>query len=186
MTSDFAPVSLLLARWRSGDRAAFDELLPIVYQEMKQIASRHMRGERSGHTLQATALVHEAYARMVDLSIPYRDRMHFLAVASRTMRRILIEHARSRGRQRRGGGWKRETLDETLSLADESPIDIIALDDVLRRLEATDPRLGQAVELHYFGGLSYDEIAGVLDVSTATVHRDLRLAKAWLHRELSS
>jgi len=181
-----SPASRLLARVRDGDRSALDELFPLVYDEMRAIAARHMKGERAGHTLQATALVHEAYARMVDVEIPYNDRVHFLAVAARTMRRILVEHARARGRARRGGGWKRETLEEALVVSPEPAIDILALDEALGRLEARDERMGRAIELHYFGGLSYVEICTELGVSEATVHRDLRMARAWLYRELSA
>lgn len=180
------PVSALLQRWRGGDESALNDLLPLVYHEMRNLADRYMRGERAGHTLQATALVHEAYARMVDMNIPYADRVHFFAVAARTMRRILVEHARARGRQRRGGGWKRETLDEAAIITPEPSADIVALDEALDRLETQDERKSRAIELHYFGGLSYEEISTVLDISTATVHRDLRMAKAWLFRELTA
>jgi RNA polymerase sigma factor (TIGR02999 family) len=180
------PVTDLLVRWRQGDQDALDELLPLVYDEMRRIAGGCMQGERPSHTLQATALVHEAYARLVGMKVVFEDRIHFMAIAARTMRRILVEHARARGRQRRGGGWKRETLDSALVISPELDVDMLALDSALVRLETHDQRKSRAIELHYFGGMSYAEIASALAISEATVHRDLRMAKAWLHRELTA
>jgi RNA polymerase sigma factor (TIGR02999 family) len=177
-------VTRLLIDWRAGDERALDRLMPLVYEQLRALARQHMKRERAGHTLQATALVHEAYARLVNMEIAWKDRVHFFAVAARTMRRVLVEHARERGAAKRGGGWVRATLDEALVIADEPSIDFLALDAALGRLEAHDPRKGRAIELHYFGGLGYEETAEVLGVSEATVHRDLRMAKAWLYHEL--
>lgn len=177
-------VTLLLEAWRSGDPSAFDRLLPLVYQELHALARRALRGERGGQTLQTTALIHEAYLRLAGGVIEVQDRGHFYAVAARAMRRILVDHARSRGRKKRGGGIRPVTLDEQLAGNDDQPEDLEALDEALTRLSALDERKARAVELHYFGGLSYDEVAGALEISPATVHRDLRLAKAWLYREM--
>lgn len=178
-------VTALLVRLRRGDGRAFDLLMPIVYEELRRLARRHMRGERPGHTLQATELLHEAYERLVRMEVPWEDRLHFFAVASRTMRRVLVDHARARKRKKRGGDWHRQTLDEALVVSPESPVDLLALDDALERLMKQDERKGRAVELHYFGGLTYEETAQVLGVSPVTVHRELKFAKAWLFRQLS-
>jgi len=180
-----SPVTRLLIEWRLGDTDALNRLMPLVYDDMRALAESYMRGERSGHTLQATALVHEAYARLVDTNIDWQDRVHFFAVAARTMRRILVEHARARGRIRRGGGWKRETFDDAAIVSNEPSVDILAIDQALGELEAQDERKGRAIELLYFGGLTYAEIAQALSISEATVHRDLRMAKAWLHKRLA-
>jgi RNA polymerase sigma factor (TIGR02999 family) len=177
-------VTLLLRRCGAGDGAALAQVVPLVYEELLRLARRHMGGERPGHTLQPTALVHEAYARLVDADLDLRDRVHFFAVASTAMRRILVDHARARSSLKRGGGALRMTLDDDQpGTAHDS--DLVELDEALGRLAATDQRKARTVELHYFGGLSYDEIAGVLGVSAATVDRDLRFAKAWLKGQLS-
>lgn len=178
-------VTQLLVQWRGGDRAALDELTPQVYEQLHRLAGRCMRGERAGHTLQATALVHEAYVRLIDMEIPWKDRTHFFALAARLMRRILVDHAKSVRRQKRGGGASRITFDEALVVAPESAADLVELDEVLTRLAEFDQQKSQIVELTYFGGLTYEETAEALGMSTATVDRELRLAKAWLHRELN-
>lgn len=174
----------LLLQWRQGDAQALDNLIPLVYDELRSLASRYLKRERPDHTLQATALVHEAYGRLVNMDVPWEDRVHFFAIAARTMRRILVDHARARGRQRRGGDWKRESLHEQLSVAPEISMDFLSLDSALTELAEFDDRKSRAVELHYFGGLSYEEVAQVLSVSPATVDRDLRMAKAWLFSKL--
>ncbi len=181
--SNRSQVTQLLLDWRKGDAQALDRLLPIVYDEMRRLAQSYMQRERTGHTLQATALVHEAYARLVGMEIEWQDRVHFFAVAARTMRRILVDHARAR--KRRPGGWKRETLDESLVVGDTPDIDFIALDEALHRLATFDERKSKVIELHYFGGLTHKDVAEVLDVSPATIDRDLRMAKAWLYKELT-
>ena len=177
-------VTQLLVQWRGGDRKALDELAPQVYEQLHNLAKRCMRGERANHTLQATALVHEAYVRLVDMEVPWKDRAHFFALAARLMRRILVDHAKSMRRQKRGGGVTRITLDEALVVAPETASDLVELDEVLSRLAEFDEQKSQVVELTYFGGLTYEETAEALAMSTATVHRELRLAKAWLYREL--
>ncbi|MGH7701170.1 MAG: sigma-70 family RNA polymerase sigma factor [Gemmatimonadales bacterium] len=179
-------VSGLLLAWRSGDRAALDRLMPLVYDELHAIAARHLRGEGSGHTLQTTALIHEAYLRLIGADVRWEGRVHFFAVAARIMRRILVDHARARGRAKRGGGVRPVSLEDGLTVVPEPSADIIALDEALQRLSAFDERKGRAVELHYFGGLTYEETAVALNVSPATVDRELRLAKAWLYRELGA
>jgi len=161
-------------------------MVPLVYDELRVIATRLMRGERADHTLQATALVHEAYARLVDAQVDWRDRSHFFAIAARQMRRILVDHAKARGRVKRGGGDRPLTLDEAVAVSGDSNENLVELDEALERLAELDERKAKVVELHYFGGLTYDEAAEVLGISPATVDRDLRFAKAWLYRELGS
>jgi len=176
----------LLLAWSSGDESAFDKLVPLVYQELRALAQRYMRHERSDHTLQATALVNEAYVRLIDVNrIQWQNRAHFLAVAAQTMRRILVEFARHRRRQKRGGDVVRVTIDDALEVAQDKEPDLVALSDALSALATFDPRMSQAVELRFFGGLTVQEAAEVLKVSPETVMRDWKTAKAWLLRELS-
>ena len=178
-------VTRLLAAWSDGDEAAFQQLLPIVHDELRRVARRQMAGERPGHVLQASALVNEAYLRLVDLKqMRWQNRAHFFAMAARLMRRILVDFARSRGYQKRGGGLQRITFDESLPVPDEQPIDLVALNDALEALTAVDERKGRVVELRFFGGLSVEETAEVLKVSGDTVKRDWKFAKNWLLREL--
>jgi RNA polymerase sigma factor (TIGR02999 family) len=177
-------VSQLLMAWRQGDAAALQRLLPLVYDELHLLARRYMGQERPDHTLQTTALIHEAYLRLCGADVTWEGRVHFLAVAAQTMRRILVDHARARSRAKRGGGEGRVTLDEALAPAPDRPDELLSLDEALQRLSALDERKARAVELHYFGGLTYDETAAALGISQATVDRELRLAKAWLYREL--
>ena len=181
-----AHVTELLLEWGGGDRAALDELVPIIHEELRRLARHQMRGERDNHTLQTTALVNEAFLRLVDLRrIRWQDRAHFLALSARLMRRILVDHARSRGYQKRGGGAANVTLDESLVPSPERGVDLVALDDALEDLARVDPRKSQVVELRFFGGLSVEETAEALKVSPETVTRDWRLAKVWLLREVS-
>jgi len=180
------PTALLLA-WGGGDQAAFDALLPLVHDELRQIARRHMGNERKGHTLQPTALVNEAYLRLIEVKrMQWQNRAHFFAMAARVMRRILVNAALSRGYQKRGGGARRVTLDEGLAVSDEKAPDLVALDEALTALAVTEPRKAQVVELRFFGGLSVEETAVALHVSAVTVMRDWRLAKLWLLREMSA
>jgi RNA polymerase sigma factor (TIGR02999 family) len=178
-------VTQLLLAWREGDEEALGHLLPLVYDELLGIAGRHMRGERSGHTLQPTALVHEAYARLVDLELELVDRAHLLALASTTMRRVLIDHARNKRRRKRDGGV-RVTLSPEHRVEQPAEIDLIDLDQALRELAENDQRKARALELQYFGGLTNPEIAEALEISVATVERDLRFARAWLKRRLET
>jgi len=181
-----ANLTTLLLAWGRGDEAALDQLIPLVHDELRRLARRHMARERVGHTLQATALVNEAYLRLIEVNqVRWQDRAHFFAMASRVMRRILVDAARARGYQKRGGGAKKVSLDEALLVSAEPPQSLIALDDALNALAAFDLRKSQVVEMRFFGGLSVDETAEALRVSADTVMRDWRLAKVWLLRELS-
>jgi RNA polymerase sigma-70 factor (ECF subfamily) len=180
-----AGVTALLLQWGKGDEAALDRLIPLVHQELHRIARRCMVGEGSGHTLQATALLNEAYLRLVDgKAVTWTDRAHFFAVSARIMRRILVDHARARRTLKRGGAEARVTLDEALVVSKELPHDFVALDDALQALAAFDERKSRVIELRFFAGLSVEETAAVLEVSPDTVMRDWRLAKAWLQGEM--
>jgi RNA polymerase sigma factor (TIGR02999 family) len=183
--SDADNVTQLLLDWRAGRQDALAELMPLVEQTLHDLAQRHMRKERAGHTLQATALVNEAYMRLVDAPVSWENRAHFLAVAARIMRHILVDHAKAKRRTKRGGAEMRVTLQEArLAGASPSP-DVLDLEDALSRLAVFDTRKANVVELSFYGGMTYDEVADALDISPATVDRDLRLAKAWLCREIS-
>lgn len=172
-------------KWQGGDEDALARLVPIVHQELHRIARRCMAGERGDHSLQATALVNEAYLRLVDTKhIAWQDRAHFFALSARLMRRILVDHARARRAEKRGGQADRVTLDEALIVTNELAADFVALDDALAALAEFDHRKSRIVELRFFGGLSVKETASVLDVSPATVMGDWKLAKAWLQREM--
>ena len=194
MTSQKAPaagpsardVTELLIAWGGGDRTALEQLMPLVHAELRLLARRQMRGERNGHTLQTTALVNEAYLRLIDLSrVRWQDRAHFFAMSARLMRRILVDHARSREYVKRGGGAPRIAVDAAFVASPERGADLVALDDALEALAGVDPRKAQVVELRFFAGLSVEETAEALHVSPDTVVRDWRLAKVWLLRELS-
>jgi RNA polymerase sigma-70 factor, ECF subfamily len=178
-------VSGLLRAWGDGDRDALDRLTPVVYDELRRLARRYMRGERPGHSLQTTALVNEAYMRLVDYkSMQWQNRAHFFAVSAQLMRRILVDHAR-RHNLKRGGGVQHVSLEETAIMDDDQPADLVALDDAMNALARIDPRKVQVVEMRFFGGLSVEETAEVLKVSPVTVMRDWSTAKAWLYRELT-
>jgi RNA polymerase sigma factor (TIGR02999 family) len=179
-------VTELLLAWSDGKDDALAKLLPLVQVELRRVARRHMFGERPGHTLQATALVNEAYLRLVDCKrVHWQNRAHFFAISAQLMRRILVDSARARGYRKRGGGIPKVTLDEGLIRPQEKGKDLVALDDALKALSEFDPRKGRVIELRFFGGLSVEETAEVLKVSPETVLRDWRLAKAWLAREMS-
>ena len=179
-------VTRLLKAWSGGDEQALEKLTPLVYRQLHQIAQRYMGGERSGHTLQTTALVNEAYLRLVDCGkVNWQDRAHFFAVSAQLMRRILIDFARSRGYLKRGGAVAHISLDEAPSVCNEPDVNLVALDDALKALSAIDERKSKVVELRFFGGLNVEETAKVLCISSDTVIRDWRLAKIWLLRELS-
>jgi RNA polymerase sigma-70 factor (ECF subfamily) len=175
----------LLTGWCAGDRAALDRLLPLVYDELRRIASRYLEQERPDHTLQPTALVHEAYFRLIDQrQVDWRNRAQFLGLAAEMMRRILVNHARDRNAAKRGGGLKKVTLTEALNTPGPE-VDIEGLDDALRRLAGRDPRKARIVELRFFGGLTTAEAAQVLEISTATAERDWQFARAWLFAALA-
>ncbi|MFA7541388.1 MAG: sigma-70 family RNA polymerase sigma factor, partial [Lysobacterales bacterium] len=178
-------VTRLLRTWREGNEQAREELLPMVYQELRRLAQRELRRERPAHTLESRDLVHEAYMRLVGAEVYWQDRSHFFALCGRTMRRILVDHARARRRDKRGSGITLLPLDEADGAAQAFNPDVLLLDEALSRLGGIDARMEQVVELHFFGGLTYDELAQALAISTATVHRDLAFAKAWLRRQLS-
>jgi RNA polymerase sigma factor (TIGR02999 family) len=179
-------VTQLLIGWSNGDRAALDSLLPLVYEELRQQAARYLRRERVGHTLQTTALIHEAYLRLIDQkNVHWQNRAHFFGIAAQLMRRILVDHARTRTRAKRGGSNLRVSFNEANLLAASQDLDIVALDEALARLAELDEQQSRIVELRFFSGLSVPETAEVLRISPATVKRDWSMAKAWLHRELS-
>ena len=172
-------------RWGDGDERALEQLVPLIHHELHQMARRHMAHERADHSLQATALVNETYLRLVDTKhVSWHDRAHFLAVCARVMRRILVDHARARHSQKRGGPAAKLSLDEALVVAPEPRADLIALDDALNALAQFDDRKSRVVELRFFGGLSVEETAAIVNTSTDTVMRDWKLARAWLQREM--
>lgn len=179
-------ITRLLRDWREGDRAALDQLMPLVYDELRRLAKRYLRRQAPGHTLQTTALINEAYLRMVDMpGIDWQNRAHFFGVAAQAMRYLLVDHARAKQYAKRGGGAQQVTLDEAAQVSSERPDELLALDEALTRLAALDLRQSRIVELRYFGGLTVDETAEVLGVSVPTVHREWAKAKGWLYRELS-
>ena len=185
-TTGSQQITGLLLAWGQGDEAALEALMPLVYDELRKVAARHMRGQRTGHTLQTTALVNEAYIRLIDASqVKWQNRAHFFAVAAHFMRRILVDFARSRNYQKRGGGAQAVSLDEALIEVPERGADLLALDEALTRLQELNERQAQVVELRYFGGLNEEEAAEALKVSVRTVRRDWNFARVWLHRELS-
>jgi RNA polymerase sigma-70 factor, ECF subfamily len=179
-------VSQLLADWSNGDQAALDKLLPLVNTELRQLARCYMRRENPGHTLQTSALVNEAYLRLIDQkTVRWQNRAHFFGIAAQLMRRILIDHARSHHYAKRGGGALRVSLDEAAAVTEARAAELLAVDEALEKLTAMDARKGRIVELRFFGGLSLEETAEVLGISSPTVQREWRAAKAWLHRILS-
>ncbi len=195
ITRNFMPtpgsheITQLLLAWGAGDQTALDRLVPLVYDELRRLAQSQMRRERAGHCLQTTALIHEAYLRLIDAGqVRLEDRTHFFAVAARLMRQILVDFARARGYQKRGGGAQAVSLDEAMAIIQRGPErdeDLVALDEALSALGGVDARKAQVVELRFFGGLSEEETAVALKVSIQTVKRDWRLAKAWLRARLS-
>ncbi len=178
-------ITLLLERWGNGNKEVLDELLPIVYDELRRQAARYLRRERVGHTLQTTALIHEAYIRLVDQrNVRWQNRAHFFGIASQLMRRILVDHARTKKRAKRGGSDIRVSLTDVAVATKTEDLDVIALDEALERLEAIDKQQARIVELRFFSGMTVEETAEVLSISPATVKRDWSMAKAWLHREI--
>ncbi|HEX8999736.1 MAG TPA: sigma-70 family RNA polymerase sigma factor [Blastocatellia bacterium] len=179
-------ITHLLRAWGQGDAAALEKLMPLVYAELRRLARRYMKRQRPDHPLQTTALVNEAYLRLIDSSrVQWQDRAHFFAVSAQLMRRILVDFARAQGNLKRGGGAQQLSLDQAMAVSAERSADLIALDDALNTLATMNPRQSQIVELRYFGGLSEEETAEALKVSPRTVRRDWSLARAWLYRELN-
>ena len=179
------PVSELLAKWKDGDQEALRELVPLVYNELRRVAHHYLQGERSGHTLQSTALVHEAYLRLADQGpFQFQNRAHFFAVASQLMRQILVDYARSWRAAKRGGGH-RLTLNTNVALRSSKQVDLVGLDDALKSLERLDARQCRIVEMRFFGGLSIEETSQLLGISPATVKREWSTARVWLHHEMS-
>lgn len=179
-------ITELLAEWREGNQSALDELYPLVYDELHRLARRYMSKERKDHTLQTTALINEAYVRMVDQkNVNWANRSHFFAISAQIMRRILIDHARRHAYAKRGGGAQQVSLEEVAAIAPEQGRELVRLDEALKTLAERDPRRSQVVELRYFGGLNNEEIAGVLHVSENTVTRDWNMARAWLYQQLT-
>ncbi|HEX7728662.1 MAG TPA: sigma-70 family RNA polymerase sigma factor [Terracidiphilus sp.] len=181
--SPVSPATALLVRWKNGDRNALNQLLPLVYDELRRLARSYLRRERSQHTLQSTALVHEAYLRLVDQNVDWQSRAHFFGIAAQMMRRILVDHARARHAAKRGDGLK-VTLDEGMALAEAQSLDVLALDRALNELAKVDEQQGKVVELRYFAGLSIEETAEAMSISAATVKREWTMAKAWLARAI--
>jgi len=184
--SEHPNLTQLLVDWREGKEDALNQLMPHIHNNLRQQASKYMRGENAGHTLQATALVNEAFIKLVDADITWQNRAHFMALSARAMRQILVDHARANRSDKRGGSAVAVTLHETrLGNQDQANPDILAVEDALEQLLKIDPRKAQAIELSFYGGLTYDEIAEALTISPATVDRELRFAKAWLYSQLS-
>lgn len=179
-------VTVLLQQWSEGNQAALDQLMPVVYGQLRKLAAYSLRGERPGHTLRATELVHEAYLKLIDADVPWQNRAHFYAVAAKMLRHILVDHAKAGRRHKRGGGAEKIPLDEAVLVGPEASSDVVELDEALKRLALNDERKSQIVEWTYFAGMTHEEIAAVLNTSSKTVQRELRVAKAWLHRELSA
>ena len=187
MTASPHDVTQLLVAWGNGNQEARDELMPLVYEELRHLAHRYMGRERAGHTLQTSALVNEAYLRLIDQNdVHWQNRAHFFGIAAQMMRRILVDYARKRRYDKRGGDARTVPLDDAMIVSDERAADVVALDDALKSLAELDPRKSQIVELRFFGGLSIEETAEVLAVSPGTVMRDWTLAKAWLRREMTA
>ncbi len=182
-----ASVTQLLGRWTGGDRAALEALMPMVYDELRRLARSYLGRERPDHTLQSTALVHEAYLRLIEQkNVTWQNRAHFFGIAAQMMRRILVDHARNRQAVKRGSGASKLTLDEGLADTNQREVDLVALDQALHTLSRIDPQQSQIVELRFFGGLSIEDTSEVLKISPATVKRNWAMAKAWLYREMSA
>jgi RNA polymerase sigma factor (TIGR02999 family) len=183
---DSKDVTTLLLEWSGGKRQAFDELMPLVYQQLRLLAAHQLRHERPNHTLESTALAHEAYLKLIDQRrVQWKDREHFFAVAAQAIRRILVTYARSHNASKRGGGNTLLAFDESIALPGRKDVDLIRLDDALKSLARLDPQQARIIELRFFGGISIQGTAEILEISTSTVNREWGLARAWLHRELA-
>ena len=186
MPSDEQGLTLLLRDWSAGNQESLDRLMPVLYDQLHRLAASCLRSERPDHTLRATALVHEAYLRLADSEIPWESRGHFYAVAARVLRHILVDYAKASGRKKRGGGIDKIPLDEAVVIGPELSSEIVELDDALKLLAERDARKAEVVNLIFFGGLTYDETARALGVSDVTVHRELKMAKAFLYAQLAN
>jgi len=184
MSPDAPDVTKLLKQWRAGHEQARDQLISVVYDQLRKLAAHKMKAEHEGHTLKPTAVVHEAYLRLMGAEVDWHDRAHFFAVAAQTMRRVLIDHAKASHREKRGSHIPKVSLDEAVVASEGAAASLLELDEAMHRLAKLDARKSDLIELHYFGGLTYEESATVLGISPATVHRELKLAKAWLRHEL--
>jgi len=185
VTEERREISKILSDWNAGNREPGDELLPLVYRELRKIAAKYMRSDRREHTLQPTALVHEAYLRLVDISdIDWKDRSHFFAVAAIVMRNVLVDHARAHFAEKRGGHAQHISLEDAVELSNRNEIDVLSIDEALKELAKFDARQSKIVELRFFGGLTIEETASVMGISVATVKREWVLARTWLFREL--
>ena len=186
MAQNSHEVTQLLIQWSNGDKAALDKLMPLIYEELRQLARHYMNRERAGHTLQTTALVNEAYLRLINRKqVHWQNRAHFFAIAAHLMRSILVDHARSHAYAKRGGGARKIALDEALAVSQQRAADVVALDDALKRLAEIDRQQSRIVEMKFFGGLTIEETAEVLGLSPATIKREWSTAKAWLYHELN-
>jgi RNA polymerase sigma factor (TIGR02999 family) len=185
MPEDTQQFAQLLHEWSAGRKEALDQLMPVVYDELRRLAGRYLHSERRDHTMRATALVNEAYVRLVNSDMTYQDKVHFYAVAARTLRHILVDYAKARRRDKRGGGVENIPIDEAILVGPETDQGLVELDEALNRLAEQDAKKAKVVELLYFGGMTYEEAAEMLGISRATVHREMKVAKAWLHRELT-
>ncbi|HYZ83088.1 MAG TPA: sigma-70 family RNA polymerase sigma factor [Bryobacteraceae bacterium] len=180
-------VTQLLVEWGKGDKAALDQLTPILYDELRRLADSYLRRERDDHTLQPTALVHEAYVKLADQTkLEWQNRAHFFGIAAQVMRHILVDHSRKHNAEKRGAGMPKVPIEEGLMVSKQQSSDIVALDDALKALSVIDERKSKIIELRYFGGLTVEEMAEVLGISVATIGRELRMAQAWLHREMTA
>ena len=183
--SQLPEITRILKSWSGGNREAVDDLMPLVYDELHKVAQQYLRRQRTDHTLQPTALVNEAYLKLIDISdVEWQDRAHFFAFASQVMRHILVDYARGQAREKRGGGAQKLSLDEAISYSKETEVDLLALDEALSELAAIDEKQGKIVELRFFGGLTVEETGVVLRISPATVKREWRIAKAWLFKRM--
>lgn len=183
--SQLPEITRILKSWSGGNREAVDDLMPLVYDELHKVAAQYLRRQRPDHTLQPTALVNEAYLKLIDITdVNWQDRAHFFAFASQTMRHILVDYARAQAREKRGGAAQKLSLDEAISYSKETEVDLLSLDEALRELEAIDEKQSKIVELRFFGGLTVEETAVVLHISPATVKREWRIAKAWLFKRM--
>lgn len=186
MSDEHRPITKLLESYRAGDKESANQLFPLVYDELRRLASSHLSNERPGHTLAATAIVHEAYIRLVGVEMPWQDRQHFFSVAATMLRRVLVDHAKGRIRQKRGGHAQKLSLDEMLFIAEDPDPRILLIDEALSKLARIDARRSKIIELLFFGGFTLEEVSATLDIPLSTLRRQVNFAKAWIWNEISS